>query len=82
MMSHGLPYGPVLMTIMLKVKNNYKREQNGIVSRIYKTTEEMQQHILEECQGLHPDDSTKVTKVDDLFDEEIPKLTETVKIFS
>ncbi len=27
-----------------------------------KTTEQTQHHILEECQGLHQDDSTKVTK--------------------
>ncbi len=47
---------------MLKVKNNYKNWQNNILCRMCKITEETENHILEECQGLRKHDSTKVTK--------------------
>ncbi len=40
-----------------------------------KITEETQHYNLEECQGLHQDDSTKVTKTD-LFNEKIQNLAE------
>ncbi len=43
-----------------------------------KTTAEAQLHTLEQCQDLHQDDSTKVTKTD-LFNEEIQKLAEVAK---
>ncbi len=53
---------------MLKVKNNYKKGQQNLLYRRCKITEETQQHILEECWCLRPDDSTEVTK-EDLFNE-------------
>ncbi len=63
----------------LKVQNNYKKGQKDLLCRICKTTEVTQHHILEECLGLHPDDSTTITK-EDLFNEKIPKLTEIAKL--
>ncbi len=63
---------------MLKVKNNCKKGEKDVLCIICKTTDETQQHILEECWGLHPDDLTKVTK-EDLFNDKIPKLTEIAK---
>ncbi len=63
---------------MLKVKNNYKNEQNNLLCRRCKTTEITQHHLLQECQGLHQDDSPKVTKRD-LFNEEIQNLVEVAK---
>ncbi len=50
----------------------------SITLRMCTTTGETQQHIREECQGLHQDDSTKVTKTD-LFNEEIQNLAEVAK---
>ena len=35
---------------------------------------ETQEHILEKCQGLHKDDTTKVT-TREIFDEDIKTLT-------
>ncbi len=61
-------------TRMSKLKQ-LQKGQNDLLCRLCKTKQK-QQYILEECQGLQLDDSTKVTKVEDLFDEEIPKLTE------
>ncbi len=43
-----------------------------------KNTEKTQHHMLKESQGIHQDDSTKVTKTD-LFNEEIQNLAEVAK---
>ncbi len=60
------------------LKLTFKKGQNDITCRICKTTEETQHHILEECQGLHSDESTKVAKLD-IFNDEMPRLTECKK---
>ena len=65
-------------TRMLKVKMNYKKGQKDLSCRICKKTEETQHHILEECEDLHQEETTKVTKLD-LFNEGIQHLREVAK---
>ncbi len=60
---------------ILNVKNYYNKGKKDLLCRICKITDETKQYILEECWGLHPDDSTKVT-MEDLFNEKKTKLIE------
>jgi len=62
-------------TRMLEVKNNYRNMYINVICRGCGKEEETQQHILQECNGLHKTEETKVTK-EDIFTEN----TETLKI--
>ena len=65
-------------TRMLKVKNNYRGAFNDVTCRICNNDPETQQHILEECPGIHTSTENKVTP-EDLFSEDIHQLEETCK---
>ena len=65
-------------TRMLDIKNNYRGKYTDLVCRGCGKKEETQQHILEECEGIHENNNTKTT-MDDIFTEDIEKLKNTVK---
>ena len=66
-------------TRMMKVKGNYKNEhKNDLRCRQCKNIIETQQHSLEECPGLHPNDDTKITP-EILFSDSIETLKITAK---
>jgi len=57
-------------TRMLDVKENFKNKYPGTQGcRMCNEEPETQKHILEDCKGVHADDTTKVTK-EDLFRKE------------
>ncbi len=57
-------------TRMLKIKSNYKNEYKNKKCRTYKTMPDIQRHKVGECESLHQDNTTNITK-DDVFQEEI-----------
>ena len=63
---------------MLEVKTNYKNKyRDNLKCRACKEAEETQLHVLQECDILHVDETTKI-KYDDIFeDEDIPTLRTT-----
>jgi Zn finger protein HypA/HybF involved in hydrogenase expression len=50
-------------TRMLDVKNNYRDKYNDTKCRKCDAETETQEHILEECPGIHKDNSTKVKEM-------------------
>ena len=65
-------------TRMLDVKNNNRGKYNDIKCRKCDAETETQEHILQECPGIHKDDSTKVT-TNDIFQDEHTKLRTTIE---
>jgi len=65
-------------TRMLDVKNNYRGKYNDTKCRKCDAETETQEHILEECPGIHKDNSTKATR-NDIFQDEHTKLRATVE---
>lgn len=61
---------------MIKVKGNYKNGHLDLKCRMCKDYEETQNHILQECSVLHPNNSLLVPK-HRLFDEDTGTLGET-----
>ena len=61
---------------MIKVKGNYKNGHRNLKCRVCVEKPETQQHILTECEKLHPDASTKATS-DNLFTEDPETLKKT-----
>ena len=51
-----------LRTRMMKVKRNYKNAYNNLTCRGCNATEETQEHILEECPGIHSSEASKIHK--------------------
>ena len=51
-------------TRMLDVKNNYRGKHNNVTCRKCGEPTETQEHILEECKGIHTNNTTKVNKTD------------------
>ena len=47
---------------MIKVKGNYKNGHQNLTCRLCGADEESQNHILEECQVIHPDETNKVSR--------------------
>ena len=47
---------------MLEVKNNFRGKHKDITCRACKMKPETQEHVLEECQQIHKEESSKVTK--------------------
>ena len=47
---------------MLKIKGNYKNGHSDLTCRICKNDQETQTHILEECPGVHSNDTNKIPK--------------------
>lgn len=62
-------------TRMIKIKTNYKNAHNNTTCRMCKSQEETQQHILNECQALHTDNTTKIDPKD-LFTQNKHSLNE------
>ena len=60
---------------MLKFKGNYKNGYPDLKCRMCKMSEETQSHILEECNVLHQNEASKVTKPQ-LFTEDTGTLRE------
>ena len=60
-------------TRMLDVKNNYRGKHNDLRCRGYRTNDETQEHILNECMGIHDHQTTKVTN-ENIFDENTENL--------
>ena len=60
-------------TRMIQVKSNYKNAYTSLTCRACYKEEETQQHVLETCATLHPDETTK-TNQDEIFTEDIPTL--------
>ncbi len=65
-------------TRMLDVKNNFKGKYRDRKCRKCNCDNETQEHILQECRGIHTDEQTKV-KTPDLFSEDITELKLTSK---
>ena len=51
-------------TRMLDVKNNYRGKHNNVTCRKCDEPTETQEHILDECKGIHTNNTTKVNKTD------------------
>ena len=64
-------------TRMLDIKNNF-RGKYDLKCRACGTTEETQEHILEQCKIIHREDSTTVAR-EDIFTEDLGTLEETAK---
>ena len=47
-------------TRMLDVKNNFRNKHLSITCRACEKSNETQEHVLNECQSIHQDDSSKV----------------------
>ena len=56
-------------TRMLDIKNNFRGKYNDLLCRGCGQASETQEHVLEQCAILHPEESTKVPK-NEIFDEE------------
>ena len=54
---------------MLDIKNNYRGKYNNTVCRGCGEAQETQEHVLNECTGLHPDNKNRVS-LQDVFNEE------------
>ena len=65
-------------TRMSEVKNNFKTKYQDNTCRACKTTTETQEHVLNECQILHPTSESKVTS-QDIFNEDTESLRNTAK---
>ena len=65
-------------TRMLEVKNNFRGKYNDNKCRLCEQTDETQEHILENCGKIHQDENTQVRK-QDIFEEDVKNLEETVK---
>ena len=63
---------------MIDVKNNYRDNYNDTKCRKCDAETETREHTLEECPGIHKDNSTKVTK-NDIFQDEHTELRTTVE---
>jgi hypothetical protein len=61
---------------MTQVKNNYKNSHRDLICRMCKASPETQDHVLNECQALHTDDTTKVPK-ESIFSEDLNTLKNT-----
>ena len=59
-------------TRMLNVKTNYKNKYKDTTCRGCGQQEETQDHVLNECNKIHKDNSTK-TPLDELFDNTLTK---------
>ena len=64
-------------TRMIDVKNNFRGKYNDTKCRKCDAETETQEHILEECPGIHKDNSTKVTR-NDIFQDEHTALKATI----
>ena len=58
---------------MLDVKNNFRGMYRDLKCRACNKKDETQEHILSECQTIHKDNDTKVTK-ESLFSKEVKEL--------
>ena len=47
---------------MLKIKRNYKNAHTNLTCRGCNAKEETQQHVMEECTGIHTENNTKVLR--------------------
>ena len=65
-------------TRMLEVKNNFRNMYDNLTCRLCKKTEETQEHIMEECEVIHRDESLKTTR-EQVFTTDPSKLKEVVK---
>jgi hypothetical protein len=65
-------------TRMLDVKNNFRGKHQNNVCRGCGNQNETQEHILEECNQIHPNEDCKVKK-EEIFDEAPQKLKEIAK---
>ena len=64
---------------MIQVKKNYKNMFKDLICRGCGSNNETQDHILNECKGIHKDDSTKVS-VEMLFNNNLS--TQELKIMA
>ena len=60
-------------TRMLDCKNNFRGKYNNLICRRCGIEDETQEHILEKCQAIHPDDNTRI-KSGDIFVEDANEL--------
>ena len=65
-------------TRMLEVKNNFKNMYDNLTCRMCNKMEETQEHIMEECEVIHRDESLKTTR-EQVFTTDPSKLKEVVK---
>ena len=63
-------------TRMLPVKNNFRNQHKDNLCRGCKAEIESQQHVLQECSGIHKNDTTRVTPTQ-FFTEDIQTLQKT-----
>ena len=63
---------------MIKIKRNYKNAYTNLTCRGCDANEETQQHVLEECTGIHTDESTKVPR-HEYFTDNTDMLRKTIK---
>ena len=68
-------------TRMLDVKNNFRNKYSDLLCRACGTEPETQDHVLEKCKSLHPDEQTQV-KQSEIFNENPDKLNSTAKQIS
>ena len=58
---------------MLDVKNNFRGKHNDNICRGCGITEETQEHVLNECTGIHNNQESKV-RLQEIFDENTEQL--------
>ena len=63
-------------TRMLDTKLNYKNKYPNKMCRMCNTETETQEHVLQDCKTLHPDNTTKIT-TNQIFEENTDKLRNT-----
>ena len=63
---------------MIKIKRNYKNAYTNLTCRGCNANEETQQHVLEDCTGIHMEDNTKVHR-HEYFTDDIDMLRTTTK---
>ena len=63
---------------MTKFKRNYKGAYSNLTCRGCNASEENQKHVLEECNGIHDSEVTKITK-EQYFTSDMDVLKETCK---
>ena len=64
-------------TRMLDVKINYRGKYNDVICRKCGEPTETQEHILDECKGIHTNNTSKVNKTD-IFCNDHTELRDTV----
>ena len=65
-------------TRMLDIKLNFPNKHQNDTCRKCNTQPETQEHVLEQCQSIHHNNSTKVT-IEQIFSDDIQKLRQTIR---